>query len=86
MGRLYDIIQAHIDAQPYRVSGRQIADKLGVSPNTLGNWRTPTKLIDKEHLLAISDLTGVPYYRVLDALLEDIGYLRPDQESPGIAN
>lgn len=79
MGRLYEVIQAHMDAQPYGVSERQIAHRLGVSPTTLKNWRTPVKLIDKDHLLAIARLTGVPYQRVLDALLEDIGYLRPDE-------
>lgn len=75
MGRFYDIIQAHMDAQPYGVSQRQVAGKLNVSPTTLKNWRTPEKLIAKQHIEAVSRLTGVPYQRVLDALLEDIGYL-----------
>jgi len=78
MGRLYDIIQKHMDAQPYGVSQRQVASKLGVSPTTLKNWQTPKELIDKEHLRAISLLTGVPYHRVLDALLDDINYLHED--------
>lgn len=82
MGRLYGLIQEHIDAQPYRVSERAIAQKLEVSPTTLRNWRKPTKLIEKEHLLAIVRLTGHPYPRVLDALLEDIGYLQPDAPPP----
>lgn len=82
MGRLYDIIQTHIDAQPYDVSQRQIAKKLEVSPTTLKNWQTPKDLIDKKHLRAISLLTGVPYLRVLDALLDDINYLRED-DNPG---
>lgn len=86
MGRLYELIQAHIDAQPYPVSERQIAKKLGVSPTTLKNWRTPVKLVDKDHLLAISRVTGVPYHRVLDALLEDIGYLRPSDPPDSLAN
>lgn len=82
MGRLYDVIQQHMDSQPYGVSERQIAIKLGVSPTTLRNWKTPTRLIDKAHLVAISQMTGVPYSRVLDALLEDIGYLRPETPAP----
>jgi DNA-binding transcriptional regulator YdaS (Cro superfamily) len=82
MGRLFDLIQAHMDAQPYGVSERAIAIKLGVSPTTLRNWKSPTRLIDKEHLVAISRLTGDPYGRVLDALLEDIGYLRPEAPPP----
>lgn len=83
-GRLFALIQAHMDAQPYGVSERQIARKLDVSPTTLRNWREPTKLIAKRHLVAISELTGVPYSRVLDALLEDIGYLSPaPPDQPG---
>lgn len=79
MGRLYDIIQNHMDSQTYGASQRQVASKIGVSPTTLKNWRTPKELIDKRHLVAISDLTGVPYVRVLDALLDDIGYLSRDE-------
>lgn len=78
MGQLFDIIQQHMDAQPYGVSQRKIADSLGVSPTTLKNWRAPRELIAQEHLRAISRLTGVPYLRVLDALLIDIGYLSED--------
>lgn len=78
MGRLYDLIQQHMDSQPYAVSQRQVAGKLGISPTTLKNWREPKELIERRHLVAISRLTGVPYLRVLDALLDDIGYLRED--------
>lgn len=86
MGRLYDIIQTHIDAQPYGVSERQLAKRLGVTQSTLSNWEHPKRLIAKRHLQAISGVTGVPYQRVLDALLEDIGYLREedDPEPPGL--
>lgn len=83
MGRFFDIIQAHIDSQPYDVSQRQVAKKLGVSPTTLANWRSPEKLIEKRHIEAVARLTGVPYARVLDALLEDIDYLRPAPPRPG---
>lgn len=78
MGQLFALIQAHMDAQPYEVNYSSVARRIGVSRQTLLNWRTPTKLIDKRHLQAIARVTGVPYQRVLDALLEDIGYLRED--------
>ena len=74
MGKLYDLIQEHIDAQPYPVSERQVAKAIGVTQTTLSNWREPKKLIAKEHLLSIARVTRNPYHRVLDALLEDIGY------------
>lgn len=75
MGRLYDLIQAHMDAQPYEVRPADVARALGVSRQTVLNWREPTRLVSKKHLQALAQLTGVPYLRVLDALLEDIGYI-----------
>lgn len=79
MGRFYDIIQKHIDEQaPYAPTPAQVARRLGVTRTTLTNWQHPRTLVSKEHLRAVAALTGVPYVRVLDALLEDIGYLRAD--------
>ncbi len=75
MGHLYDLIQEHMDAQPYPVPARQVAKALGVTQTTLTNWRQPKKLIEREHLASIARVTGNPYNRVLDALLRDIGYL-----------
>lgn len=75
MGRLWKIVQDHIDAQPYGASHRSVAAKLGVSPTALGNWRTLRKLPTAGNLHALANLTGTPYLRVLDAALEDAGYL-----------
>lgn len=77
VGRLFDIIQRHMDQQRYEISERQVARAIGVSPTTLANWREPKKLIAKKHLESIAKVTGVPYERVLDALLDDIDYRRP---------
>lgn len=83
MGRFYDLIQQHIDEQPYGVSEAQIAKRLGVTQTTLSNWRTPKKLIAKKHVVAVSRLAGVRYERARDALLEDIGWLHEDSPEPG---
>lgn len=82
MGQLYDIIQRHIDEQPYEVSVRQVARALGVSPTTVGNWREPKELLKKEHLVGIAKLTGTPYRIVLEALLADIDYTTPAPPAP----
>lgn len=74
MGKLYDLIQEHIDSQQYPPSERQVAKQIGVTQTTLKNWREPKRLLDKDHLLAIARVTRNPYGRVLEALLEDIGY------------
>ena len=75
MGKFYDLIQAHIDEQPYEVKERAIARRLGVTQTTLSNWRNPKRLIEKEHIVAVAELAGVRYEKARDALLEDIGYL-----------
>jgi transcriptional regulator with XRE-family HTH domain len=74
MGRLWQLLQQHIDDAPYPPSERQVAHKLGVSPTTLANWRDPKKLPSRENLQAIADLVGVRYAAVLDAALYDTGY------------
>jgi len=75
MGKLWEIVQRHIDAQPYGVSQRQLASKLGMSPTALGNWRELKALPAPTNLHALANLTGTPYLRVLDAALEDAGYI-----------
>lgn len=83
MGKLWDIVQAHIDAQPYGVSQRRLAASLGISPTALGNWREPKALPDPVNLHALATLTGTPYSRVLDAALEDAGYFARAGENGG---
>lgn len=82
MGKFYDLIQQHMDAQPYPVTERQVARRLGVTQTTLTNWRTPKKLIAKEHIVAVSRLAGVRYSQALDALLDDINYLTEAGDTP----
>lgn len=74
MGKLWQLLQSHIDGEKYPPSERQVAAKLGVSPTTLGNWRAPRKLPSRENLQAIADLIGSRYSVVLDAALYDTGY------------
>lgn len=74
MGKLWELLQRHINSSPYPPSERQVAAKLGVAPATLGNWRDPKNLPTRENLQAIADLIGVRYSVVLDAALYDTGY------------
>lgn len=74
MGKLWELLQRHIDGEKYPPSERQVAARLGVAPNTLGKWRNPKALPSRENLQAIADLVGVRYSVVLDAALYDTGY------------
>lgn len=75
MGRLYDIIQAHIDAQPYPPSVRSVAEALGVSPTTVKNWRDPKELPSRENLESVARVTGADYDDVFYAAGVDTGYI-----------
>jgi transcriptional regulator with XRE-family HTH domain len=74
MGKLWDLLQQHIDNAPYPPSERQIAAKLRISPSGLAKWRNPKQLPSRENLQALADLVGVRYSVVLDAALYDTGY------------
>lgn len=76
-GRLWAIVQAHIDQQPYPPSVRRVARHLGVAPQTVFNWRNRRGMPSRENLERIAGLTGRPYSEVLEAALVDSGYL-PD--------
>lgn len=83
MGRLFDLIEEYrARYAPHEPTYSKVAQQVGVSRQTLLNWREPTRLIDKAHIVALADVTGAPYSRVLDALLEDIGYLRASDDGP----
>lgn len=75
MGRLYDIIQGHIDAQPYGTSVRKVAEAIGVSPTTVSNWRNLKELPSKENLESIARVTGASYDDVFYAAGVDTGYI-----------
>ena len=79
MGRLYDLIQEHIDAQRYPPTESQLAKELKVTQTTLSNWRNPKGLIKKEHLESIARVTRNPYRVVRDAWLEDVDMLHPSK-------
>ncbi len=76
MGRLFDLIEEYrARYAPHEPTYSKVAQQVGVSRQTLLNWREPTRLIAKDHLVSIAEVTGAPYSRVLDALLDDIDYL-----------
>lgn len=71
MGKLWDIIEDWRDGMAYPPSYRKIAMDLGVSQSSFDTWKAPTEVPKLYNLLAISRLTGVPYRRVVDAVVED---------------
>lgn len=78
MTRLNELLLAHIEAQAYPISERQIAMRIGITQSGLARWRAPgmKRLPEAEHLRAAARVLGVPYRVVLEAALYDTGYLQ----------
>lgn len=82
-GRLWAIVQEWMDSIPYPPSQRKLAGRLGVSASAVTDWKYGEGFPEPVHLKALASEIGVPYERVLDAVLIDRGYRtpRPSAES-----
>lgn len=74
VGELGRLIQAHKDAQKYRVYDAAIARELGVSRSIVGKWKRGESMPGPENLRALATLLEEPYQTVLNAALRDAGY------------
>lgn len=77
-GHLWQVIQEWLDAMPYPPSQRKLAARLDVAPTTVSDWKYGESFPGPEHLRRLADELGVPYERVLDAVLKDQGYRTPN--------
>lgn len=73
MGKLWNLIEDWRDGMAYPPSYRKIAKDLNVSQSTFETWKAPVEMPKVHNLLAISQLTGVAYRRVVEAAAEDTG-------------
>lgn len=75
MGAFWDIIQGELDRERFTVSDRKLAERLGVSPSTIANWRSGlAELPSIKNLRAVADFAGLSYEEVLLAALSDTGH------------
>lgn len=77
-GYLWAIVQEWMDSIPYPPSQRKLASRLGVSPSSISEWKYGRSFPDPGHVKLLAEELGVPYERVLDAVLRDQGYRDPD--------
>lgn len=73
-GVLWAIIQEWMDAQHYPPSQRKLADRVGVSASAVSDWKYREGFPNPDALRRLAAEIGVPYERVLDAVLIDRGY------------
>lgn len=78
MSELGAILQAWADKQPVQpVTDAGLGRALGVTRQTVGNWRAGlSRLPDPHQLRKVATLTGTDYRTVLEAALVDAGYLQ----------
>jgi len=82
---LWALIQEWLDAQFFRVSQAQLADKLGVRRSTLSQWKLGQTRPTPANLRELHRVTRIDYDRLLDALVRDMGYL-DEEEGEGDGN
>lgn len=73
-GALWDLIQEWMDSIAYPPSQRRLAGRLGVSATTVTDWKYGRGWPAPDLLKKLAAEIGVPYERVLDAVLRDRGY------------
>lgn len=66
--------------QRFHVSQSALARDIGVARTAVSQWKLGQSTPSPEHLRAIQSATGIRYRDLLDALLQDMGYLAPDAE------
>lgn len=80
-GALWAIIEEWMDSIPYPPSQAKLAERIGVSRSAVTDWKYGDGFPAPELLHALAAEMGVPYERVLDAVLRDRGY-RVEPERP----
>lgn len=87
-GELWALVQAWMDSMPYGASERQLANRIDIPKSTLSTWKYREGWPHPDALRRLAAEIGVPYEKVLDAVLKDRGYRRPSsarRETEGTA-
>lgn len=79
-GHLWSLVEEWMDAMPYPPSQAKLAERIQVSASALTDWKYGDGFPNPEPLRRLAAEIGVPYERMLDAVLKDRGYR--DAEEP----
>lgn len=72
---LWLLIQEWMNAQFIRVNQAQLADAIGVTRQTVSQWKHRQVIPTPDNLQRISEVTRIPMAELLIAVLADMGYL-----------
>lgn len=81
-GHLWALVQAWMDSMPYPPRQRKLAERIKVSPSVLSQWKYGDGFPNPENIKALAAEIGVPYEKMLDAVLKDQGYRATDEPPP----
>lgn len=73
-GHVWVLIQDWLDSIKYPPSQNRLAETLGVSGSSLSDYKYATHMPPPYFVVLLSEEIGVPYEKVLDAVLHDHGY------------
>lgn len=71
---LWAVIEGWRDSQLFPVSQSALAERVGVSRSAMSQWKSGQARPTPEKLKSLSDVTRIPYDRLLSAVVQDLGY------------
>jgi transcriptional regulator with XRE-family HTH domain len=77
--QVWQIIQQWMDGQIVGVTQSKVAEAIGVQRSALSQWKYGQARPTPANLRRVHEVTRVPYRRLLDALLVDMGYLSTEE-------
>lgn len=86
MTHLWRLVENWRESQRFDVTQAALARDIGVARSAVSQWKLGKSTPTPENMRAIQSATGIRYRDLLDALLQDMGYLPPTKESDGSGN
>lgn len=81
-GLVWELIQQWMDSIPYPPSQNKLAQRIDISASALSDWKYRRGFPEPAALKRLAAEIGVPYERVLDAVLKDRGYREQPKDLP----
>lgn len=81
--QVWQVIQRWMDGQVIRINQSQFAEALGVSRQTVSQWKSGEVRPSPQSMRLIASVTRIPFASLTSALLIDMGYTETEDDSDG---
>lgn len=80
VSHLWRLVEDWRKSQRFDVTQAALARDIGVARSAVSQWKSGAATPTPENMRAIQSATGIRYRDLLDALLQDLGYLPPTKK------